>query len=434
MLTDEGSDTNIIVNPGFESPITSHWEKIGWQAGVSFQIVTTSSKADLDDAISAAREVLLQAASLTRQEAVEARQALEAVLQEAETFSTEDDAAYLVEAEKVRNAAAQLAQWIGVPDSADPNFQIYLCFGQSNMEGNARPETQDYDNIPERFKVMAAVDMSSPQRRKGEWYTAIPPLCRQGTGLTPADYFGRTMVERQSPDITVGVIDVAVGGTSIRGFMEELVGEYVAGEADWFKSYMSSYDNNPFRRLVDMAKIAQRYGIIRGILMHQGETDNGNSQWPSMVMTVYTRLLDELGLNALSVPLLVGEMVQQDQGGVCYGQNANISTLPDVIPTSHVISSKGCPAATDGLHFTAEGYRIIGRRYAETMLQILSQQAAGISEAPTAPVEILSEESYDLSGRKIDTRSSVSLGQTRGIVIRRVRLADGSQTVMKCLK
>ena len=343
-------------------------------------------------------------------------------------------AAYLVEAEKVRNAAAQLAQWIGVPDSADPNFQIYLCFGQSNMEGNARPEAQDYDNVPERFKVMAAVDMSSPQRRKGEWYTAIPPLCRQGTGLTPADYFGRTMVERQSPDITVGVIDVAVGGTSIRGFMEELVGEYVAGEADWFKSYMSSYDNNPFRRLVDMAKIAQRYGIIRGILMHQGETDNGNSQWPSMVRTVYTRLLDELGLNALSVPLLVGEMVQQDQGGVCYGQNANISTLPDVIPTSHVISSKGCPAATDGLHFTAEGYRIIGRRYAETMLQLLSQQAAGISAAPTAPMEILSEESYDLSGRKIDTRRSVSLGQTRGIVIRRVRLADGSQTVKKTLK
>ena len=79
VLTAEGSDTNIIVNPGFGSSITSHWEKIGWQAGVSFQIVTTSSKADLDDAISAAREVLLQAASLTRQEA--------------ETFSTEDDAA-----------------------------------------------------------------------------------------------------------------------------------------------------------------------------------------------------------------------------------------------------------------------------------------------------------------------------------------------------
>ena len=26
---------------------------------------------------------------------------------------------------------------------ADPNFYIFLCFGQSNMEGNARPEAVD---------------------------------------------------------------------------------------------------------------------------------------------------------------------------------------------------------------------------------------------------------------------------------------------------
>ena len=28
---------------------------------------------------------------------------------------------------------------------ADPNFYIYLCFGQSNMEGNATPEQVDKD-------------------------------------------------------------------------------------------------------------------------------------------------------------------------------------------------------------------------------------------------------------------------------------------------
>lgn len=51
--------------------------------------------------------------------------------------------------------------------SPDPNFQIYLCFGQSNMEGNATPETQDYENVPERFQVMAAVDMTDPKRERG---------------------------------------------------------------------------------------------------------------------------------------------------------------------------------------------------------------------------------------------------------------------------
>ena len=29
----------------------------------------------------------------------------------------------------------------------DPNFYIYICFGQSNMEGNAQWEAQDVGNL-----------------------------------------------------------------------------------------------------------------------------------------------------------------------------------------------------------------------------------------------------------------------------------------------
>src|SRR5215210_4002862 len=75
----------------------------------------------------------------------------------------------------------------------DPNFYIFLCFGQSNMEGNARFEAQD-TTVDNRFKVLEAVNCSNLGREKGKWYTAVPPLCRCGTGLTPADYFGRTLV------------------------------------------------------------------------------------------------------------------------------------------------------------------------------------------------------------------------------------------------
>ena len=59
----------------------------------------------------------------------------------------------------------------------DPNFHIYLAFGQSNMQGMAKPEEEDMD-CPERFKMMAAIDMPKAGRKKGEWYTAVPPLCR----------------------------------------------------------------------------------------------------------------------------------------------------------------------------------------------------------------------------------------------------------------
>ena len=424
-LKEVGSDKELIVNGDFESTLTANWEKISWQGGVSFKVVSTSYKGDLLQAIKDAKATLAEAANLTREEAVAARAELEKAIADAEAFVAENDEDYIAETEKLKKATANLSQWIGVPESADPNFQIYLCFGQSNMEGNATPEAQDYENVSERFKMMAAVDFSNPVRKRGEWYTAIPPLCRQGTGLTPADYFGRTMVEKQADNITVGVINVAVGGTSIKGFMEEYVADYVAGEADWFKNYMASYDNNPFRRLVETAKRAQNYGIIRGILMHQGETDGGMGNWTENVKKVYERLLSELNLSADNVPLLAGETVQTDQGGYCGGFNSVIATLPNVIPTAHVISSKGCPQKGDGLHFTAEGYRTIGKRYAECMLKLLT--STGIDDATAESHKVAKEEWFDATGRKVDAKA-------KGLLLKRLTMTNGAVLVEKTIK
>ena len=424
-LKEVGSDKELIVNGDFESTLTANWEKISWQGGVSFKVVSTSYKGDLLQAIKDAKATLEESADLKREEAVAARAELEKAIADAEAFVAENDEDYIAETEKLKKATANLSQWIGVPESADPNFQIYLCFGQSNMEGNATPEAQDYENVSERFKMMAAVDFSNPVRKRGEWYIAIPPLCRQGTGLTPADYFGRTMVEKQADNITVGVINVAVGGTSIKGFMEEYVADYVAGEADWFKNYMASYDNNPFRRLVETAKRAQNYGIIRGILMHQGETDGGMGNWTENVKKVYERLLSELNLSADNVPLLAGETVQTDQGGYCGGFNSVIATLPNVIPTAHVISSKGCPQKGDGLHFTAEGYRTIGKRYAECMLKLLT--STGIDDATAESHKVAKEEWFDATGRKVDAKA-------KGLLLKRLTMTNGAVLVEKTIK
>ena len=423
-LKEVGSDKELIVNGDFESTLTANWEKISWQGGVSFKVVSTSYKGDLLQAIKDAKATLEESADLKREEAVAARAELEKAIADAEAFVAENDEDYIAETEKLKKATANLSQWIGVPESADPNFQIYLCFGQSNMEGNATPEAQDYENVSERFKMMAAVDFSNPVRKRGEWYTAIPPLCRQGTGLTPADYFGRTMVEKLPDNVKVGVINVAVGGTSIKGFMEEYVADYVAGEADWFKNYMACYDNNPFRRLVETAKRAQNYGIIRGILMHQGETDGGMGNWAQNVKKVYERLLDELDLSADNVPLLAGETVQTDQGGYCGGFNNVIATLPNVIPTAHVISSKGCPQKGDGLHFTAEGYRTIGKRYAECMLELL--KSTGMNGVAANESEVLSTDYFDAMGRKVK-------GDCQGLKIKRVTYKNGTVKSAKAL-
>ena len=83
------------------------------------------------------------------------------------------------------------------------------------MEGNAKIEAQDQANAPQCFKMMPAVDMPSKGRAKGNWYIAIPLLCRENTGLTTCDYFGRELVNRLPEHISVGIINVAVAGCSI---------------------------------------------------------------------------------------------------------------------------------------------------------------------------------------------------------------------------
>lgn len=253
----------------------------------------------------------------------------------------------------------------------DKNFYIFLAFGQSNMEGSAKIEAQDTINIDERFRVLEAVDCPNLGRTKGSWYTAVPPLSRCKTGLTPADYFGRALVANLPKKVKVGIINVSVGGCKIELFERDNYQSYVAAAPGWLKNTASAYDGNPYGRLVEMAKLAQKDGVIKGILLHQGESNTGDTLWPQKVKGVYNNLLADLGLKAASVPLLAGEVVGADQGGACASMNKIIATLPQAIPTAHVISSVGCPQNGDNLHFTAEGYRMLGQRYGAKMLSLL---------------------------------------------------------------
>lgn len=254
--------------------------------------------------------------------------------------------------------------------SQDPNFHVYLSFGQSNMEGNAAIEVQDRTEVNPRFQVLATVNCSEMGREMGKWYTAIPPLCRCTTGLTPVDYFGRTMVANLPQNIKVGVINVAVGGCKIELFDKNNFQKYVADSPDWLKNIVKEYDGNPYERLVEMAKIAQKKGVIKGILLHQGESNTGDTLWPQKVKVVYDNLIKDLNLDPKKVPLLSGETVNEDQNGKCASMNKIIAKLPQTIPNSYIISSSGCTVASDNLHFNASGYRELGRRYAEKMLSL----------------------------------------------------------------
>lgn len=257
--------------------------------------------------------------------------------------------------------------------SQDKKFYVFLCFGQSNMEGNARVEAQDTIAVDNRCQVLQAVDCPDRGRLKNNWYTAVPPLARCKTGLTPADYFGRILAANLPKKIRIGIINVSVAGAKIEVFEKDSYQSYLATAPGWMKNIAAEYNGNPYERLVTLAKIAQKSGVIKGILLHQGESNPNDSLWTKKVKGIYDHLMKDLGLKPKKVPLLAGELVNADQNGACANMNNMIDTLPLAVPNSYVISSAGCPAAADHLHFTAEGYRILGRRYGETMLSLLNK-------------------------------------------------------------
>ncbi len=257
----------------------------------------------------------------------------------------------------------------------DPNFYIYICFGQSNMEGNAQWESQDVGNVDERFQMLATCNFSSPKRTLGNWYKATCPIVSPDGKLGPTDYFGRTMV-KELPDKKIGVIAVAMGGSPIEMFDKDLYEQKMKDNPNewWVTLAKRHYGGNPYGRIIEMAKKAQQVGVIKGILLHQGESNNGNGEWPNMVKKIYKDMLHDLGLRASDVPIFVGETLYKDMGSdACYFHNTVVAKIPEVIPTGHVVSAEGIPGnGVDPWHFSAAGYRTFGKRYAAKVLDVMN--------------------------------------------------------------
>ena len=271
----------------------------------------------------------------------------------------------------------------GANAAPDPNFHIYIAYGQSNMEGNATNFDKNVDGKEHpRVKMFATTSCSNLGRPTvGEMYPAVPPMFKCNAGLSPADWFGRHMAD-SLPDVTIGIIPVAQGGTSIRLFDPDDYANYLRSAESWLQSGAKAYgnDGNAMGRIIEVAKKAQEKGVIKGFIFHQGETDGGMSNWEQIVKKTYEYMLKQLGLNAEETPFVAGEMVD---GGSCAGFNSRVHNLSKYIANFSYASSKGYGSKGDGLHFTVEGYRGMGQRYAQEMLKLIN--VAPVDPVPQEP-------------------------------------------------
>ena len=305
----------------------------------------------------------------------------------------------------------------------DPNFHIYLCFGQSNMEGNAQWEEVD-NEVDSRFQMLATTNFDTPKRTMGNWYTANCPIVSPMGKLGPTDYFGRTMVAAMPTNVKIGVVAVAMGGSPIEMFDKDKYEQKLKDNPTewWAQLSKNYYGSNPYGRLIEMAKKAQESGVIKGILLHQGCSNCGNPEWPNMVKKIYNDMLADLNLNAEEVPLFVGETEYENMGGGCSSHNTVVAKIPSVIPTGHVVSAEGIPGnGTDAWHFSAAGYRTLGKRYAFEALKVMNKKPKANADYNMAESlkKFFTIESFENSDNM-----TVRLGSTKRLVITG-KFADG---------
>lgn len=247
----------------------------------------------------------------------------------------------------------------GGAGGGDSQFHVFLLFGQSNMEGVPTPEDPDEVENP-RVKVLAYDNCQALGRTYNEWAVASPPLHSCWAGVGPGDSFGKALADAL-PDATIGLVPNAISGADIDMFRKDVV----SSRRDEFTIAPDDHWSGAYEPMLARAKLAQQTGVIRGILLHQGESDNGSPQWLDKVKDIVDDLRADL--NIPDVPLLAGELLYS---GCCAGHNSLVAQLPDVVDDAHVISADGLQGMAV-YHFDLAGQRELGARYAEKMLELL---------------------------------------------------------------
>lgn len=251
--------------------------------------------------------------------------------------------------------------WAAAAAESRP-WQIYLMFGQSNMAGGAASEAQDRVVHP-RVKVLAYDNCSNQSRTYNQWYTASPSLHLCGTGMGLGDWFGRIVADSMKLD-TIALIPCAIPGVDIDFFRKNIVSTR-RGE---FRIPPDNKATGAYPWMVERLKLAQKKGVIKGIIFHQGEADwqtAAREAWPGKVSGILSDLKKDLAFG--DVPFLAGELRRD---GCCGAHNPYVATLAKSVPNGHVISSNGLSVvSTDAYHFDAAGLREFGKRYAATMVK-----------------------------------------------------------------
>jgi hypothetical protein len=230
-----------------------------------------------------------------------------------------------------------------VPDKK--KIWVFIMAGQSNMAGRGQVEPQDTVTNP---RILAL-------NRNGEAVLAKEPLNLNEPAMVGLDCgvsFAKKMLEFCPPDVSILLVHTAVGGSSIRKWIDDSVYR----EVPLFSNFK--------KRLGE----AKKLGIIKGVIWHQGEADANAKGLPvhqNNLKHLFGMMRKEAGQRKM--PVLMGELgyFSKTVHEQFMQMNEVFRAYSKTDSRTAVVSTEGLVHKGDFLHFNTEGQRELGKRYAK---------------------------------------------------------------------
>lgn len=233
---------------------------------------------------------------------------------------------------------------VSCTQSENQDLDVYLLIGQSNMAGRGTMIENDTAIIENVFLLNSEGEPEPAANPLNKYSTIRKKIELQQVGLGYS--FSQELVKKTGRKILLVVN--ARGGSSIDS---------------WIKGANDNYYNESVMR----AKKAMRYGKLKAILWHQGES---NSSDPESYADKFVSMALNLRAELDDVPIVIGEIAQWHKNAKLF--NPVVNKIPTMLPNCYVVKSEDASPLIDTSdpHFSRDGQILLGQRYANTLLEI----------------------------------------------------------------
>lgn len=220
---------------------------------------------------------------------------------------------------------------------------FYAMAGQSNMAG--RGQIAPADTVP-NSRILCLNIYNQLELAHEPLHLYQLPLA----GLDCGYSFANHLLPYVDGSSRIGLIPCAVGSTSI---------------SDWLNDSIKPV--RLYTNLIERCQNARHYGVLKGILWHQGEAEAGDNNYRGYALQLQKFIIKvRAGLGDQHLTFFIGKLSPFCKEPHKDEINKAIEATASAMSNVFIIPTTGLTGLPDSLHFDAAGQRELGARFART--------------------------------------------------------------------